>query len=825
MEIPHLSANRSHSSHTLPSIRVHDPNHSNSDRCGHLPLRTASHLPERLSNPMSIPNSKEYVPPPLPPPRHIDDVDIAWQWGNNQSEGFGQSKNASVSHGSSLFRGQSPNWEGDERKRPSVLRRGSSGSTVKYPESEAKHSGMPPVDEGYASLSGTKLSNHRLHGEEPLRHAIQNSVDHAYDKSLLQKIEARSNPASENPNTPPRTFQPSLVGFASEPSPTSNVPFERSSPAHSSRTFSVPDSAVGSSASTAGTQSKRWSSVPDTGVFSPRNLPSAGYSSQGYMDFRSPRREGTGSVSSLVSDSDHPTAAQERRVRRAGSASVLGSHDDVSSGGAKRSYRESYDNGIFVEADPDFPIDENNAMRHLNLGDPTPPRLEGFSPDCRTGQKRRASSPPQERDDRFALGSVNGTSDLFHRRTSGHLSANRGSPVHRSIHGSVSSTTSSIPRNGSYASSAGLSAGASSMTSMSSYDRLSPGGVSPSSELDPGHDSPYIPSVSLDPSPRTSISRGNPHQRTISSETKSAASVARKMSSDGQGHAKQTVAAGGGGCSKLQGILICECCPKKPKKFENLEELRVHEMEKQYTCSYCHNRFKNKNEAERHQNSLHLRRHSWSCAALSGVEAAFHPSTSSRHGVHPSAQTQQQQPQHPHHHHHHHQSNNQHQHDQSDVCGYCGEEFPYPPNWDARVEHLTSVHKFGECNQAKKFFRADHFRQHLKHSHAGTSGKWTNQLENACMKDEPLPERTRVGGPGGGVAVLGSGGSSNSSSSGGSIPEGMVPVGGIVRTTAVGVSGGSGGSGGGGCGSGGAGVGGASSSVRGSVISEEHDET
>ena len=47
------------------------------------------------------------------------------------------------------------------------------------------------------------------------------------------------------------------------------------------------------------------------------------------------------------------------------------------------------------------------------------------------------------------------------------------------------------------------------------------------------------------------------------------------------------------------------------------------------------------------------------------------------------------------------------------------------------------VHKFGECNKSKKFFRADHFRQHLKHSHAGTSGKWTNMLENACIKDEP----------------------------------------------------------------------------------------
>ena len=83
----------------------------------------------------------------------------------------------------------------------------------------------------------------------------------------------------------------------------------------------------------------------------------------------------------------------------------------------------------------------------------------------------------------------------------------------------------------------------------------------------------------------------------------------------------------------------------------------------------------------------------------------------------------------------------------ADVCGYCGEEFARPANWDARTNHLNHVHKFGECNQAKKFFRADHFRQHLKHSHAGTSGKWTNMLENACMKEEP-PSKDRVGSVG-----------------------------------------------------------------------------
>lgn len=164
---------------------------------------------------------------------------------------------------------------------------------------------------------------------------------------------------------------------------------------------------------------------------------------------------------------------------------------------------------------------------------------------------------------------------------------------------------------------------------------------------------------------------------------------------------------------------------------ESADICSAHEQEKQYECAYCRNRFKNKNEAERHQNSLHLRRHSWSCAALSGYAAAFHTSPT--------------------------------QPNDADSCGYCGEEFlrsgisspnsngqqiPFitEQDWEIRIAHLMEMHKFGECNHAKKFFRADHFRQHLKHSHAGTSGKWTNMLENACMKDEPLPEPIR--GPG-----------------------------------------------------------------------------
>ena len=76
-----------------------------------------------------------------------------------------------------------------------------------------------------------------------------------------------------------------------------------------------------------------------------------------------------------------------------------------------------------------------------------------------------------------------------------------------------------------------------------------------------------------------------------------------------------------------------------------------------------------------------------------------------------------------------------------DICGYCGAQFPNrpAPDWEARGAHLNGVHKYGECNQDKRFFHIDLFRQHLEHSHAGTMGKWWNKLEMAGMRDEPPP--------------------------------------------------------------------------------------
>ncbi|KXL43637.1 MAG: hypothetical protein FE78DRAFT_33377 [Acidomyces sp. 'richmondensis'] len=350
------------------------------------------------------------------------------------------------------------------------------------------------------------------------------------------------------------------------------------------------------------------------------------------------------------------------------------------------SHRGSYDHSMFMNED----FMEDGQMHNLNISDRSPSGSD--ERNIRAGSKRRASSPPREgiRDDRTSLSCAAGQSELYHRRSMQQL-PNRGSPISRfhPSHSSVSSA-SSIPRHGSLSSSLGVSSIPSSATSYCS-GHLSPGALSHAGETNLGTSYGSTKIVTVN------------HQRAGSESAQSSG----KPSSD------HTEPSSHSTLPHAQSTYVCECCPKKPKKFKTADDLRIHESEKQYTCQYCSNRFKNKNEAERHQNSLHLRKHSWSCAALSGVESAFHTS-STENGT--------------------------------DICGFCGEEFSNPPQWDIRAEHVNHKHKFGECNLAKKFFRADHFRQHLKHSHAGTSGKWTNMLENACMKDEPPPEKRATSG-------------------------------------------------------------------------------
>lgn len=389
--------------------------------------------------------------------------------------------------------------------------------------------------------------------------------------------------------------------------------------------------------------------------------PIAPFGYHGSMDYRSPLS---------AADSTEFERSPLPRTRRLHSTQSM----TDSEGPTPRDYDALDEDG--------FSMEETTGMRRLKIEDPWREReqRESYQP----GQKRRASSPPSD--------DVSMTSDYSRRRDGAGLS--RASPAPRllsGMQGSSMGAISPVSRSGSYSSN---------LTSSMTFGRRSPNGPSPTGLRTPSDPmivgSPYGTPLIIGP-PRSAIEMGISGGRSVVSP--------RKLG--------ETSKNGPGGLTgKHKGPYMCECCPKKPKKFETEAELRTHEAEKQYECTYCGNRFKNKNEAERHQNSLHVRRHSWSCSALTGYERAFHDSTTIP--------------------------------GEADACGYCGKEFGRngpgasvtDEDWDKRIKHLQDVHKFRECNASKKFYRADHFRQHLKHSHAGTSGKWTNMLENACMIEE-----------------------------------------------------------------------------------------
>lgn len=202
-------------------------------------------------------------------------------------------------------------------------------------------------------------------------------------------------------------------------------------------------------------------------------------------------------------------------------------------------------------------------MRDLNINDRNSEEYQAG----KAGQKRRASSPPSEagREDRPtpAAGGSN-ANDLYHRR-SAQMLVSRNSPVSRFqvAHGSLSSASSLSQRTASFASSYGFSA-ASSVTSYGGEQRLSPSALSPA-EAELGPVSPYAASRSLNPSPRGSLSRQH-HQRGLSENEHP---QLRKMSTDSMLPSRQ-----GSVSNRLPGAYICECCPKKPKKFDSEEELR-----------------------------------------------------------------------------------------------------------------------------------------------------------------------------------------------------------------------------------------------------------
>ncbi|KAL2801482.1 hypothetical protein BJX66DRAFT_12850 [Aspergillus keveii] len=670
MDFPRLSP---------PSINIHDFN------SGHMSTARAPYnmpgqsFPSQGPMPIRSNSMNNFAPPPLPPPPRISGLengyDAGWIHANLRlqpgSPQPGSSMLAPINPNSSLFgdhrRPEYPVPRSDRMILDESDGRQNALPTSRSPEAHIKIEPPPPADEGFRN--SVSISGSILKGEQKFsQRSVKDSSD-AYDQHLLSKIGKPLSPrqsvslGTENKSSLATLPIPSR-GFASLPSPAGS---------------DVPSLDV------------RWSGSSQSGGISPGTK----VAWRDYIGRRSPSVESNAPSSTM--EYEHSPFPRDCR-RKTGTTPQ---YDDICSL-PSRSNRGSYDQSVVSDMEGEFSMDESMPSRLFSVREATPPYLDA----SRSGMKRRASSPPREPigHDKHALHTATSNGDLSQRRTSGHpfgnnLSVNSG----YASYGSLSAASSVSLRTTASYSSAAPSIG-SSITTASTYDR-SPGGLSPKSEFDAFHDKSVLGSNS---SAGLSAHLAAQTAHDVGSIESSSGSHSRKMSFQTGMNAPKPAA------PKLGGLYICDCCPKKPKKFDSPEELRAHAMEKQYSCLYCNNRFKNKNEAERHQNSLHLRRHSWSCAALPSYQLAFHPSPSAQTG--PGAS--------------------------HDSCGYCGEEFPnFPqPDWDQRFEHLTTVHKFGECNNSKKFFRADHFRQHLKHSHAGTSGKWTNILENACMKEEAPPE-------------------------------------------------------------------------------------
>jgi hypothetical protein len=383
---------------------------------------------------------------------------------------------------------------------------------------------FPPHSSKYKQESASARA-----GFQSSVHDKYQSNAQAYDKSLLQKLDARR--GSDN-ITPPRGYSKSAFSTsASDSSPTSRIAHEHRYPT-AMKPLSLP--IITSRPLLVESPLSQWADTPVSSTSSGNSYPYARFGGQNQFDHRSP------------SDTAESDRSPLPYIRRSGSSSVMSIGDDASSVTSRS--RESYDQGVSPEHDVDFHMEEA-GLRRLHLDDYSA-RSDAHSPGSTAGQKRRASSPPG--DDGPSLHTVGSASDLYRRRESA-------SRTFHSNSGSVSSTASA-PRSGSYVST--LSAGGSSITSLSSYGRLSPGGISPGA-LDMA-DSPYVTSLSLNPSPRGSLPRAN-HNRTIS-ETRPLM-TSRKLS-DSLNHGKHN------STPKMQGVFMCECCPKKPKKFDSQEELK-----------------------------------------------------------------------------------------------------------------------------------------------------------------------------------------------------------------------------------------------------------
>ncbi|KAB8542130.1 hypothetical protein FH972_025593 [Carpinus fangiana] len=218
---------------------------------------------------------------------------------------------------------------------------------------------------------------------------------------------------------------------------------------------------------------------------------------------------------------------------------------------------EDLSNNHTVSQDPNRPPHERLEQTSLEHREYHPaaqdqhkaersPAGSDYQQDPKTGQKRRAMSPPSE----AVLDPTLRTNDDWQRPRSGEERHDtQGSRLHPQ-NASSASAASSLPQN-SYSSSYGVSL-ASSATSYSS-ERLAAGSYpSHNGQIDSHvqQQQAYDAQQNMSQTPPAPANNGGPppipHRRQTSTP----------------------------GALRPSGLWICDCCPKKPKKFENEQELR-----------------------------------------------------------------------------------------------------------------------------------------------------------------------------------------------------------------------------------------------------------
>lgn len=541
--------------------------------------------------PMAIRNAREELAPPaLPPPRFVEDLahgqDIGWEWGNSpEKEGMGKTSTlAPIKPSSSLYgsyRGTPDSPHRNKRMTADDLdRRRHTGATGRSPPSSKVKIEPPVMEEGAQNSMSSTASNPllvnvplfltlvafpRLNSQpfydcqlianliSRLAYSLQGTLSqksverssNAYDQHLLSKI--------GRPNSPPRQLAGIGKGTSDKVPPQTSLPFG----SKASSNFNAL-----SASDTTGDSGPRWGSSPQSAAVSPGTK--VGW--KDYIGYRSSSVDSSAPSSAIDPD---PYASMRDHTKRSDykPSTIFEGPSSIGS----RSNRGSYDQNVFSDPEVDFPMEETGKFRQLNIGDPLPPpMLECSSSLSKQGMKRRASSPPREatKDGKQTLHTATSNGDLAQRRTTGHPFTNLTSPNSRyqPSHGSISSASSASLRTGSYASSTGLSLGGSSMTSISSYGHQSRA-VSPTSDIDPTQENSYgVTSArgSLSSAPTSSRQQDHrhppEHKVTVPAHKRpvQASSLSTTKS----------------GATRIGGLHICECCPKKPKKFDNLEDLQ-----------------------------------------------------------------------------------------------------------------------------------------------------------------------------------------------------------------------------------------------------------